>query len=944
MNPERWREVDRLLEEALELPKVDVEAFLRRRCGDDHGLRHEVEDLLRAASESEGFLEGRVEPGGWLGDDSDAPEGEALGPYRVLRRLGGGGMADIFLAVRSDEAYERRVAVKRIRTGLRGAGPEGAGPWGTDLRQRFQREQAILARLEHPGIARLYDAGTDGGGHPYLVMELIDGERLDHYCDRMKLPLEQRLDLFVDLCSAVQFAHRNLLVHRDLKPSNILVTGDGELKLIDFGIAKDVAAADDLTRSAGAPMSLAYASPEQVRGDAISTASDIYSLGVVLYELLSGLRPYGGEPGVVDSGLSGHALARAVCETTPPLMSTALGQLEEAAGEGLAERRGLGHRDLGRRLRGDLDDIVAKATEKDVENRYPTVFDLAQDLDRHRRHLPIRAVRRGRIHRLRKFVRRHRVAVPVALAFAGLLLAFAFVQGEHARRMERERDKVTRAMDFLVDIFEESRPDSPMAAPANQLLDRAARRAALELRSEPDVQATLLDTLGRVYSNLGLIDSAEELLRQAVALRRRGSDPLELADSLSHLGSTLALRNDDDALDLFDEALREAGRSLSEGDPRIAEIQLAKAYWLSGLQHFDEAEALSRRALAAFEDRPGFELRAAEAQESLSFLLQQGGRGSEARTLAERALETRRSVYGDDHPRIASSLESLASVLRLEGRLEDSVAHLQEALAMRRRTSAPTDTELLIATHTLALTLQNMGRYEESMALYREELVRLDEIFPGADHIGKGVALFNLSTILTDLGEMEEALELAQANLEMLRRLMGDRHPRTAPSWLNVGRVQRAAGDLEASERDLRFAVEVFDETRPPGHPGRPMPRVELGATLTAQGRLREAEDLLRPALAELEGVLPDTHPRRALASRFLGSCLVAQGRYDEAEGYLLASHDALRARGETVPGLRQTRAELANLYRLWGRPDAAARFSAIPESIPPSRAGGSGT
>ncbi|HJX28070.1 MAG TPA: serine/threonine-protein kinase, partial [Thermoanaerobaculia bacterium] len=384
IDPERWHKVDRVFAEALERTAAERSAFLDTACAGDAELRKEVEQLIAADQESTGFLEGT--PGEILGLAADdrthgsQEEGRELGPYRLLRKIGSGGMGTVYLARRNDEQYERDVAIKVLRSGLA----------STQSIHRFIAERQILARLEHPNIARLYDGGSMEDGRPYLVMELIEGVPVDEYCDRHRLTVNQRLTLFQKICAAVQYAHQNLLVHRDLKPGNILVTPEGEPKLLDFGIAKrltpETGGGDlDKTRAGLRLLTPSYASPEQVRGEAITTASDVYSLGVILYELLTGHRPSQFSAGVP------YDIERAICEQEPERPSAALFRPGPPSAEDTAHARRTGPHALARRLRGDLDNIVLMALRKEPQRRYDSAAQLSQDLEKHLRDLPVTA-------------------------------------------------------------------------------------------------------------------------------------------------------------------------------------------------------------------------------------------------------------------------------------------------------------------------------------------------------------------------------------------------------------------------------------------------------------------------------------------------------------------------------------------------------------------------
>jgi eukaryotic-like serine/threonine-protein kinase len=411
---ERWRELDRVFEAALDCPPGERTAFLEAACAGDPVLRREVERLLAADAREAVFLDRPADEilGLRVEDHRDQ---RRLGPYRLLRAIGCGGMGTVYVAVRDDEQYERLVAVKILRSGLE----------DTELRHRFLTERQILARLEHPNIARLYDGGSMEDGRPYLVMELIDGLPVDEYCDRHRLTIDERLALFLRICAAVQHAHQNLLVHRDLKPANILVTPEGEPKLLDFGIAKQLEPAAEIearTRTGLRVMTPSYASPEQVKGGAITTASDVYSLGVLLYELLAGRGPY-----QVEEGAPPYELERAINEQEPEKPSTALLWPGKPSAEEIAAARGSRPAALQRRLVGDLDIIVLTALRKEPARRYASVAGLAADLERHLHDLPVSARPDTLRYRARKLVCRHRAAVMAASAV--VLLVAALVAG-----------------------------------------------------------------------------------------------------------------------------------------------------------------------------------------------------------------------------------------------------------------------------------------------------------------------------------------------------------------------------------------------------------------------------------------------------------------------------------------------------------------------------------
>ena len=477
---DRFRRVDTIFDAALDLPPDEQTAFIDRECGDDEALRAEVLELVRAYHQADSLLDApAARVAAPLLDASAAlagPVPERIGAFRVVREIGRGGMGRVFLGERADGEFEQRVAIKLIQHGTPG------------VLRRFIEERRILALLEHPGIARLVDGGLTPSGLPYFAMELVEGEPIDRYCERRGLTLDQRLELFGRVCEAVAYAHRRLVIHRDLKPSNILVTADGQVKLLDFGIAKLLGPAPaDETRTFLSAMTPEFAAPEQIRGAAVSTATDVYALGVLLYLLLTGERPYD------LRGKSPAEIERIVCDDPPPRPST----------QAPARRR--------RALRGDLDLIVMTALQKAERRRYQSPAALAEDLERFRRGEAILARPDSAGYRLGKFVGRHRVAVGLPALLVAALAGAAGREGVLRGRAEAEARKAREVEQFLVGVFDVADPNG-LETPdggsvtARELLDRGARRIDSSLAGQPEVQAELRSVLGRVYTNLGLYD------------------------------------------------------------------------------------------------------------------------------------------------------------------------------------------------------------------------------------------------------------------------------------------------------------------------------------------------------------------------------------------------------------------------------------------------------
>jgi serine/threonine protein kinase len=557
MNPERWQRVKQLLDQAIALADSERSSFLDRECGNDAELRCEVDSLLASHQEAgTGFLNKPALDLKSAVPPAPARAGRRIGVYQILEEIGRGGMGEVYRAVRADGHFTKEVAVKLVRGGFDTA----------FVLERFRTERQILATLDHPNIARLLDGGTTEDGIPYLVMELIEGARIDSYCDEHKLSITQRLQLFRQVCAAVHYAHQRLVIHRDIKPSNILVTKEGAPKLLDFGIAKilDPTAGDGGETTLGRPMTPEYASPEQIRGEAITTASDVYSLGVVLYQLLTGRSPYPGDT------RSPHELARAVCETDPGRPSTAVlkpqtvrtgDRVEHVTPLEVSRPREGSPAKLQRRLAGDLDNIVLMALRKEPERRYASVEQFGEDIRRHLEALPVAATKGSWNYRAGKFVTRHKVSV-AATAVVLLVLAagvgatvraarIARQQAEIASaeraRAERRFNDVRKLANSLIFEIHDSIQSLPGATPSRKLLlDRAVEyldKLSQDASGDVDLQRELAWGYQRLaavqgdtsQSNLGQVSAAEISNRKAMALFEAvaKSNPRNVTDQLN---------------------------------------------------------------------------------------------------------------------------------------------------------------------------------------------------------------------------------------------------------------------------------------------------------------------------------------------------------------------------------------------------------------------------
>jgi serine/threonine-protein kinase len=943
VSADRWQLLRDIVDAASQLPAGARRAYLDDTCGDDPALRREVESLLRAGDEGSAFLKGPV--GAAARDWAEAPSyvGRRLGAYEVTRELGRGGMGAVYLAVRADDEYRKHVAVKLIR----------GGADDSEMRRRFLIERQILANLEHPSIARLLDGGTSDDDRPYVVMEYVDGEPLDAYCDRHRLPIDERLRLFRRVCDAVQFAHSNLVVHRDLKPGNILVTPDGVPKLLDFGIAKllDAPGEPAVTRTAMRPMTPAYASPEQVRSEPITTATDVYALGVLLCELLSGRGPYR------LTERTPQAVEAAITTQPPERPSAALLRVDPSEdGEGqtrvtpdaVAEARGTTPERLRRRLTGDLDTIALMALRKEPGRRYASVEQLSDDVGRYLDGLPVRARPDTLGYRAGKFVRRHRAGVAAAGAMVALVAALT---GVYTVRLARERDRARAEADkaaqvatFLTDLFEAVDPEQAQGreVTARQLLEAGAGRIERELAGQPALQATMMGVIGGVYQSLGDYPEASRLLEGAVALRRgpAGGDALELAATLHDLGDLAEVKGEyARAESLLTAALAMRRERLAA--PHALVVQTLTILGLNETDRgdFPHADSLLGEAVAMGRQLPPSEDHTKVLGAALDYLGRlrvRQARFAEADTILREALERRRSALGEDHPSVGASLDALAEVLRRDSRLPEAEAMFRDAVAHARRILGEDHPAVTGRMGNLAIALDDQGRYAEAIALHREVLAKNREVL-GATHPNVAKTLNNLAATYTRSGDHDQAerlylesLAIHRGNygeehpsiatvlnnlahtlaekhdfagaagyqrraLAMDRALLGDEHAFVGQDLVLVGIFLLADGQVAASEQPLREGVAVMRQALGPDHRGTAVALYGLGKYLAAARRFAEGDSVTRDVLRIRQAALPEGHWETALAETLLGEILAGMGRDAEAEPLLVNGYEIVR-------------------------------------------------
>ncbi|MEM7585065.1 MAG: serine/threonine-protein kinase [Acidobacteriota bacterium] len=815
MLSEHWERIEKVFAEAAQRSADERTEYLDAECGEDPELRSEIERLLHADERAGWFLEETVEAGAAAlsGDIEQLRIGHRVGPYRLVRRLGRGGMSSVYLAERDDEQFRKRVAIKIMRRGMD----------TEDIARRFRSERQILASLDHPNIARLHDGGTTRDGLPFFVMEYIDGKAIDTYCNEHQLTVRQRLALMLPVLAAVHYAHRNLVVHRDLKPSNLLVTATGAPKLLDFGIAKllnpelttgNLAS----TRRVDQLLTPNYASPEQVAGGAITTASDVYSLGVLIYELLTGALPYRLTGSLKD-------MEHAICDQVP-------------------EAPGLG---------ADVDNIVLMALRKEPSRRYGSVEQLAEDIERYLAGRPIIARRDTLRYRASKFVQRHRLGV--ATAVAGLLVMMGLIVAlivqsmrvvNERDRAERERDRATRVSAMVKDMFEIADPGEVRGSTitARELLDRGAAQLA-EFEDEPET-AILLDTLARLYEELGLFVSSIPLRERSLSIYRGafGSQSAEVARALANLGRLRAWRGDfARAEPVFREAL-EIRRLLHGNDHRAVLWGINNlGLILHDLGDYRAAAPLYREGLE-IQQRIRDEDEAAEGflLGNQALLLYDLGEYQRAEGLYRQVLKRRTDSLGARSELTAAAHDELGMTLHARGLLDEAFEHLEAGLDIRKQLGEAQDRDV-------ARSRSNLGR------------------------------------LLVDRGELDEAERLLRASLERRLALMGEDHPEVAASLKGLAALHLARGEAQESERLHDRVLRIYEASLPDRHPLIAEAELKLGELLMARDAFEEAEPHLRQAVEIRQSRLGEESWKVAEAILALRSCLTSLDRNEAARG-----------------------------------------------------------
>jgi eukaryotic-like serine/threonine-protein kinase len=752
--------------------------------------------------------------------------GTIVGVYRLTDLLGRGGMGEVYFGERTDGRFEQKVAVKLVKRGMD----------SREILRRFARERRILARLEHPGIARLLDAGETPDGRPYFVMEAIQGQPIVDYCDKRGLSLEQRLSLFASCCDAVDAAHRSLIVHRDLKPSNILVTPDGHVKLLDFGIAKVLGDddADGMTGHGRCVLTTAYAAPEQILGHDVTVATDVFALGVVLYELLTGVLPH-------DRGAAPFELVAQVERETAERPST------------------VAH---ARRLRGDLDTIALKALAHEPERRYATAAALAEDVRRYLTSRPVEARPDSKRYRLRKFIGRNRFGFFASAAVAATLLVALAVSLYETADARREARRAAAAQAFLTSLFDQIDPDRYVgsAPTVRDILERGGERLDSDLSQQPELRAEMQALLARVFDQLSLPKQGEAHWRQALSTQEVLFGPADSRTAKTRKGLAISLarqRRYSESEPLFQNLLQQ--KAVLNNARELGSVLLNYGNEKRIAGDFAAAESLMQRAIGLLERGGGpARLSLSRALSNLGLLYRQQGRERDAITILERALAICMTTDGPDSSMVAGAKKNLSHLYREVGELDTAQRYAEQSLAIRQRLFAPNHPLIADTFESLGQIAEKRGDRTAARELYQRSISTFERAQPPDDE-GLAYALRNFAGLLLQERETMEALRLYERALALYRKALGDRDRYVAESWHDLARARLALRDISGALEALRTGIDIY-RLSVPGSSQLASGLFLLGNTLRLNGRPNEG----LPYLEEAHAIWRKTPPKNA--------------------------------------------------------------------------------
>ena len=812
MDSDQWQKIGIIFEEALKLSEPERTEFLLNACEGDSEMLSEVRSLIDADTNVPSVLKGQA---------SDAIniqprrnyEGEIIGNYKIIKQIAEGGMGSVFLAERADGHFEQKVALKLIKPGMN----------SSEIIKRFQFERQILARLQHPNIARLLDGGLTEDGLPYFTMEYVEGDNIDEYCDKNNLSINERLRLFEKVCNAIQYAHQNLVIHRDLKPSNIIIKKDGTVKLLDFGIAK-VFTEDDsieqsaLTRTGLFVMTPEYASPEQIRGESITTSTDIYSLGLILYQLITGEKAY------EIKTKSPLELEKIICYTEPPKPSSAIKSLQvkdKIKAEKISTAHKTGLDKLIKTLSGDLDNICLMALRKEPERRYSSAEQLQQDIENYLDGRPVFARQNTIYYRTNKFIIRHKIAVISAFSIfiiGAILTTFYFIQLKKERdKAQNEAQKAEQVSEFLKNIFKLSDPYEARGETitARELLDKGAQKIDKELSGQPDVKATMLSLIGGVYTNLGLFDKSEILLKKALDIRNKlNNNNMEESKSLRDLGQLYTYKGEYSKADtLLTKALDIYKNNSLKEDNNYGWILGNLAWVYKSRGNYNKSESYYKKAIAVLKKNNSNSEELLTMMNNFALELHEEGNYEDAEKMFDETLELQKKLYGDKpHPEISTTTYNLAELLRDRGKYDEAEKMFKTSLSMDMQLSGPENPDVAYSLQGLASVYKIKGNFNEAKKLF-VKVLNMRKKFLGDNHPDVAYAISNIGLLNYAEEKFDSSKKYYEKALLLHKKLNGPDHPSVAICLNKLGFINYKKENYNKAEDQIRQSMRIIEKS-----------------------------------------------------------------------------------------------------------------------------------
>ncbi len=883
MSDYNWQTVETIIDEVLALPVEKRENYIRERCKGNDELKNEVNLLLASITESEGWLENPEEyKAGLFEEASDdlaslptdhITTGSTIGSYIIKEKIGEGGMGSVFRAERAGKDFTHEVAVKIIQKHR--ATKENI--------QRFRKEQQILANLKHPGIARLYDGGVTEEGFPFIIMEYVDGSPITTYCSEQNCSVAERIELFKKVLSAVQYAHENLTIHRDLKPDNILVDRQGNVKILDFGISKLLEDDDiDLTRTNAQVLTLRYASPEQIKNGVITTASDIYSLGIILYKLLTGKEPFD-----LDD-LTRYQVEKVIVENEPSTPSSIV--------EG----------SLKAKLKGDIDAILMKAIRKEPESRYRTANDFINDLNRYFEGLPVTAREDSFRYRANKFMRRHKQGVAV---FSAIVLLISALVGFYTWRITQERnqaqleaEKSRQITEYIKEIFRVNDPTEAQIEArdlnAIQLLNNGLERVN-NLESQPAIQSELMIVISDVFYGIGEYQTADSLLQASLSIQKQlyGESSPETARTYHNLGIVKRKQGQlDEAIEHGEIALDFFTKAPDTDYTLLADVtaELANNYEQKG--NADKALALFNQSLSYYNNKTISRLdsqNVASTSRSLGRLLAKQGDYQKAEELLQNTYQINKEFYGNTNLKVAYSANDLGTFYVNINKYEEAYSLFEESIRIKKKFLEENHPSFASTYNNMAVLQERMGNFVAAESLYNQTLSLVKVAF-GQRHPATVATLSNMGSLERRRGNFARSESLYTEVLKLDQQIFGEQHRYVGTDLYNIANIKHLTGNLHTADSLFNESALILKATLPPSHPDLIKTMIDHGKLALDLEDSQKASQLLKECLKRLDGSDNTRHSEYIQAYTYLALSTMKDKDFSTAERYFLEAQSRI--------------------------------------------------